>query len=1290
MFHAIRRQLTAIGRFGGEWSSAVRRVSVRQPKLGRGILALVSSFCVTVGVLLFASTPALAVGEHTFSTLFGSAGSGPGEFSEPVSVAVNESTKDVYVVDKGNDRVEWFSATGTFEGEFNGSGLLINEGLKAAGSGELPNEMKTGQFDAPEGIAIDNDPSSPSFEDVYVADVGHHVIDKFSSTGAYLGQITEGAGGARLHELDGVAVDTNGLVWVYQSESGSIGEIDSYSGALFNAFLSSRKTPEGQRPGFAVDSEDNLYANETFRKTRKLNSSGEVLQEKVGSEEEEKVSGVAVELSSNRVYLDNLGRIGVYSASGSRLESLGGEYPRVEAGGGVGVSSSGGMVYVTDTAADVVDAYAAVVGAGISDEAAVNVQSTAATLQAQINPDETETTYHFEYDTSPYTTSASHGTSLPVPDVGIGSGSSAVPVSVLVTGLQAGATYYYRVVAVSEVGGTPKTVDGLGKTLTTPVLPGSAPAGCSNEQRRAEQPYGLRLPDCRAYEMVSPLDKNDGDAVYGPEDDATRSSLSGDAVTYESAGVFPGAEGAQSANEYLARREPEKDGWSTQPITPPYLAYHTILSDGSYYSMAFTPELTEGIAATDLPLTSEALSKYTNLYVADFATTPISYQLVTNEFAPNGPIDPEYKAARNQFQEVAGVSTDLSHVVYGEEGEVYAWVDGALSLVSVGPEGEPLPPQTAYAGSGGEPGNNFGDDSWRSVSAAGTQVFFSANEEDGTRQQLYVRENVGQPQSPLAPGASGTGELTNGSASVSKVVTSNGAFQVGQYISGPGIPAATTITAVGSGTLTLSQRDNGSSGEVALSSVGQCTDSADACTVEVSASQRLVRDPAGNGNARFWGASVDGSRVFFTNCVKLTEDATAADNEPGDACPVDNEVGNDLYEYDLEKPEGERLTDLTVDHHAGDTDGAKVLGVVDISEDGSYVYFVAEGTLTTGKNAEGKEPVSREPNLYVAHLQGGSWTTSFIATLAPETSYSGAGGDQQGGDSPDWREIPPLNTVRETPDGTHLAFPSTKSLTGYVNSDANTGLPDREVFSYEAESEKLTCVSCNPSGARPIGPSSLGATQTFVTSSMGYTPRNFSEDGTRLFFDSEDALVPQDSNGRPDVYEWEQPAAQPEPDDSCTRSSSSFSESNGGCIFPISDVAGDYESFFLDASPNGNDVFFATEDQLVPADTDFHIDVYDARVGGGFPVAVEPPPCNNGDSCKGPVSPQPSVFGAPASATFSGAGNVTPAPAPVVVKPTPKPVKCKKGYAKKKGKCVKRKPKKKAKKSTRHSNKGRK
>ncbi len=198
------------------------------------------------------------------------------------------------------------------------------------------------------------------------------------------------------------------------------------------------------------------------------------------------------------------------------------------------------------------------------------------------------------------------------------------------------------------------------------------------------------------------------------------------------------------------------------------------------------------------------------------------------------------------------------------------------------------------------------------------------------------------------------------------------------------------------------------------------------------------------------------------------------------------------------------------------------------------------------------------------------------------------------------------------------------------------------------------CASCNPSGARPTGPSSLGH------NGIMYRARDFTEAGA-LFFDSSDALVPHASDGLQNVYEYE-----------------------NGHVYAISNVAGGEESLFMDASPDGDNVFFATADQLVTQDRDNRVDVYDARVDGGFPVSVSPPPCDNGDSCKPPASPQPAAFGAPASATFSGAGNP---PSAAVAKPAVK-VKskkqgCRTGFVKRHGKCIaKAKPRKRTKKST--------
>jgi hypothetical protein len=140
--------------------------------------------------------------------------------------------------------------------------------------------------------------------------------------------------------------------------------------------------------------------------------------------------------------------------------------------------------------------------------------------------------------------------------------------------------------------------------------------------------------------------------------------------------------------------------------------------------------------------------------------------------------------------------------------------------------------------------------------------------------------------------------------------------------------------------------------------------------------------------------------------------------------------------------------------------------------------------------------------------------------------------------------------------------------------------------------------------------------------------------------------VPQDVNGTEDVYQYEPPGV-----GGCSTSSVTFSERSGGCVGLISSGTSAEESGFLDASESGGDVFFLTAAKLAPQDFDTALDVYDAHEcttsAPCFPAPAETtPPCTTEASCRPAPTPQPSIFGDPASATFSGAGNLTPTSTP--------------------------------------------
>lgn len=755
--------------------------------------------------------------------------------------------------------------------------------------------------------------------------------------------------------------------------------------------------------------------------------------------------------------------------------------------------------------------------------------------------------------------------------------------------------------------GVPSVVAVLVSVACAGVLGGGlaeAQAPCSNEQLRGEQPYGLRLPDCRAYELVSPPNDN-GISYFG-----SRASVSVEspAIAYLSGGAFSEPKSASLEDRYIARRGP--DGWSTQNISPPYVSLGSNIFP-PFKELLFTPVLSKGLVESEgTPLGERAEpTGYVNLYVAGISNE--TYQLVTTAHSLNvGPY-----LFEDDRPLPAGVSTDLSHVVFQEGGNliggvsaedetdhVYEWADGVLRFVDVPPEGGQKFEASDGVGAFGFAWEPEFSDEWHAVSADGSRVFFTAGEGKVPKESPQGRAKESQGQ---------------------------------VYV-----------------------REN------PMSAVEDCSVAGDACTAEVSASQREPLDPndhtttaRGEGKlrpARYWGATADGSRVFFTSRAELTNDA--------DTGPADN--AENLYEYDVEDGE---LVDLTPEN----AEGAGVLGLVTASEDGSYVYFVAEGKLTTQANAKEEEPESGKPNLYLS--DGGR--TTFIATLAPATSIT-TEGYEEGGDASDWDGTqleqdehnpdknfgPEQHTVRVASGG-NLAFESEQRLTGYDNERAEAGECEpsgmcREVFLYDAATGRLGCVSC-PRGcaescARPVGPADID-----FGSGAFYDAHNLSEDGGRLFFESLDALVPQDSNGLLDVYEWEA-----EGEGSCGE--------GGGCVYPSSDVAGGYESRFMDATPSGDDVFIATKDQLVPAaDGNSRVNLYDARVDGGFPVSEAPPACANADSCKPPVSPQPSILGAPASATFSGAGNLAPLPVGPPVKPRSKPKRCKRGFKRRRGKCVK-------------------
>lgn len=351
--------------------------------------------------------------------------------------------------------------------------------------------------------------------------------------------------------------------------------------------------------------------------------------------------------------------------------------------------------------------------------------------------------------------------------------------------------------------------------------------------------------------------------------------------------------------------------------------------------------------------------------------------------------------------------------------------------------------------------------------------------------------------------------------------------------------------------------------------------------------------------------------------------------------------GNDLYRYETSSG---KLTDLSVD--SDDPNGAEVKGVLGTSADGTFVYFVAAGQLAPGAppstcTGDG-ESINGLCNLYLWH----EGSVSYITQLGARRGASLAREE----DLMDWAPTALLvageeaqGTARVTADGRTLVFRSSRQLTGYDNHGIS------EFYRYVVGSSGLSCITCNPTAAPPIGPASVQSLPKRLLGPKNPTAihtRNLSADGTRFFFDSPDKLVSSDVNGDAgcksigsgdarsceDVYEWE-----------ADGTGSCHSDiQGGGCLYLISTGTSPEPSYFADAGGSGRDVFFFTSQPLVGQDKDELVDVYDAREGGGIPGQSPLPvvPCE-GEACRGPAPAAPAAT-APGTASLSNPANFGP------------------------------------------------
>jgi hypothetical protein len=360
---------------------------------------------------------------------------------------------------------------------------------------------------------------------------------------------------------------------------------------------------------------------------------------------------------------------------------------------------------------------------------------------------------------------------------------------------------------------------------------------------------------------------------------------------------------------------------------------------------------------------------------------------------------------------------------------------------------------------------------------------------------------------------------------------------------------------------------------------------------------------------KFVGMTRDGGKVFFTTTEQMT---------PGTGLGQDNDSSSDLYMWEAKD---DSLDLISREGSLGNDDGCSASWVAkcgvapltpheaDFSEhmrfktrtegiddvlaknSGDIYFYSPEDLIPNEVGGDGQR------NLYVyRHGQ-----LKLVATFEPEHQVE-------------------RSTI--SLDGSHASFMTRSQLTGYES------LGQKEVYSYDADSGRLICVSCNPSGKPP-----LPGEQVISVAEAGH----FMADDGRTFFATKEALVPQDTDGIRDVYEYADGRPQ------LITSGTGEREDTGG-LETVKFFFGALQIGLEAVSRDGTDVYFATFETLAPEDKNGNfLKFYDARVGGGFDVNSAIEPCAAADECHGASSQPPAKAQVGTGATYSEGGNL-PAP----------------------------------------------
>jgi hypothetical protein len=713
-----------------------------------------------------------------------------------------------------------------------------------------------------------------------------------------------------------------------------------------------------------------------------------------------------------------------------------------------------------------------------------------ATLRGVLDPAGLKTTYRFDYipEAQYVAEGESFAAAQSTPEEALAPGDEPVAVGAPLTGLAEGTAYRLRLVASNEA--AEDSGKGEFETLVRRV---SRP--CLNAEYRTG--LSANLPDCRAYELVTPANTGGAGASTASSGRSfnswwvkPRGEGAGDSVGF--AANLPGFDGTGKADGYVAKRgagaHPE-GGWSTQIASPSFaqtggsgVGFSGVSSDQAYWLFSF--------------LGAPTPSK---------KTFPLGNYLRV----PAGQADP-----------ACGPGVGDPQLEY--------------ELVGCGPEDTDLKAQGRYASPGG------------------SHVIFSST------------KHLEEEAPPEGTEAIYDRPAGFSSAQVLSTQPDGSPFGAGE--------GATYIASTEDGTAVVFEVK----GALYAHREGE--------TVEVAEAPNT-----------YAGISTDGRRVFYI----------AANYSEG--------VPGDLYACDI------GTGPCTGEGAHAPIPIAEDSIFVNVSPDGTHAFFTSEEALSAeGEENEGEEHAEAgHHNLYAWHDTG----TSFVGQIAT-TDFSPWEGVSDPMTLSDWPNAIPgqrisdesdhlgraLSPTRSTPGGEAFVFQSHAQLSAYDNEGVG------EIYRYAPGGigATLACISCPPGGAPPDGTALL---QSFAATRPDTLIPNVTDDGTEVFFQTPDRLLPEDANEVTDVYEWQAMGAG-EGVEECKRP--------GGCLALISSGQGEEDSFLYGMSADGHDVFFTTFDELVGSDIPGDASIYDARVQGGIPYLPPDEPCQ-GSACQGAGSSPPTL-----------------------------------------------------------------